>query len=416
MVFTSIKPELCYRCKTFKNLCGLPYCPIRERLKVIVRTYTRVASSTELNSASPPSGVVGEHGYPKVRIYVGVGTHSGIDVKFLEDPPQWWDRKLRLEDIIKLRSEMVNIVNEGRYHVRDFERLYSREISLIQVSERPVECEVRIEKILDRNVMFDLKLLPLSMRVMGDLKVVSNPCINNRMEKIIHDYDMKARDAIVELYRSGVEIYSIQRAMSFGLLGSRRFRRIVPTRWAITAVDRIITDYLRKEVRKNREISNFEIYSIEYMNNRFTVILLPGELRIRWIEFWYPRAGMRHRDDKPVLSLEIVEDLRGNVETMDGGFEAARMGILEALCRRGRKGRVIIIREILPDYYIGIGNWHIREDMRRIFNTIPILKTSDERELLKTLPNIFHNEIVAKTVEDRLKRELSQRTILDILW
>jgi len=416
VVFTSIKPELCYRCKTFKKLCGLPYCPIQERLKVIVKTYTRVAYSRDLSSASPPSGVVGEYGYPKVKVYVGVSAHPCPDVRFLEDPPQWWERNLKLEDIIKLRSEMVNIVTNGRYNVSDVEKLYSREVSLIQVSTRPVDCEVKIEKIIDRNITFDLKLLPLSMRVIGDLKVTSNPSIDHRLEKAIQDHDLKAREAIVKLYDEGLDIYSIQRALSFGLLGARRFRKIVPTRWAITAVDRTVTMHLRKIVKKYDEIDQFEVYVIEYMNNRFTVIIMPGDLKIRWIEFWYPRAGMNHRSEEPVLSLEIVEDLKGDVETMDGGFEAARMGILEALYRRRRKGRVIIVREILPDYYVGIGNWHIREDMRRIFSMDPVLKTGSETELLKELSRVFKHRAVERTVMERVKRELSQRTILDLLW
>ncbi len=416
MVFTSIKPELCYRCKTFKHLCGLPYCPIKERLKVIVKTYTKVVGNSELSSATPPSGVVGEHGYPKVRVYVGVSAETNIDVKFLEDPPRWWESSLKLEDVIKLRSEMINIVNEGRYHVKDVEKLYSREISLIQVSTRPVDCEVKVEKILDRNIMFDLKLLPLSMRVIGNIKVVTNPHIDHRIEKAIHDHDLKARDAIIELYRNGVDIYSIQRALSFGLLGTRRLRKIVPTRWAITAVDRTITRYLREEVKKFSEVTEFELYQIEYMNNRFTVIVIPGDLKIRWIEFWYPRAGMEHKDNKPILSLEIVEDLKGEVETMDGGFEAARMGILEALFKRRRKGKIIIVREILPNYYVGVGNWHIREDMRRIFTLNALIRTSDSRELLKELSIVFKDSKVADIVIDRVRKELSQKSILELLW
>jgi len=383
---------------------------------VIVKTYTRVVSSRELASSSPPSGVVGEHGYPKVRVYVGVGAERSIDVKFLEDPPRWWERSLTLEDVIKLRSEMINIINEGRYHVKDVDKLYSREISLIQVSDRPVDCEVRVDKVLDRNIMFDLKLLPLSMRVIGSIRVSTNPHIDHRIEKIIHDHDLKARDAIIELYRNGVDIYSIQRALSFGLLGTRRFRKIVPTRWAITAVDRTVTRYLREEVKKFSEVPEFELYQIEYMNNRFTVIVLPGDIKIRWIEFWYPRAGMEHRDNRPVLSLEIVEDLKGEVDTMDGGFEAARMGILESLYKRRRKGKIIMIREILPNYYVGVGNWHIREDMRRIFELRPIIKTSSPEELIRELSRVFNNSNILNVVIDRVRRELSQKSILELLW
>ncbi len=413
MVHVTIKPELCYRCKTFKRLCGLPNCPVKERLKVIVKTYVKISSSSSFLGGSPPSGVVGEHNYPKVSIYVGVSPESSDDdIRFLEDPQKWWSLRLSLDDVVKLRSSLVSIVQKN-INVKSVDELASKEISLIEVSSRPVDCDVNVEKILDSRILFDLKLLPLSVRVLGRLKVCSNPKIDKSVEKIIHDYDMKARDAVIKLYEDGVDIYTIQRAFSFGLLGTRRFRKIVPTRWAITAVDRIITGYLRNKVKQLKIYDKYEIYQITFMNNRFTVIVLPGNIRILWLEFWYPRNGFNNRN--PVLSLKIEEDLKGDVETMDGGFEAARMGILEALYRQGFQCRVIIVREILPEYYIGIGNWHIREDTRNVFNLQPLISTYNSNELLKYI-GIVLDKSLSDVVSREINKLLSQRSIIETIW
>ncbi len=407
MPHVRIRPELCYRCKTFKRLCGLPTCPVKERLRVIVKTFSTVSLRRSVYGASPPSGVVGEQGYPKVSTMVNLPPEiEGEQARNYEDPPGWWSRGLTLDDIVRIRSSMVSVTD--KVNITDVDKLLEKELSLVQVASRPVDLEVNVEKILDRSLIFDLRLLPLSVRVRGSLKVSSNPSIEKPLEKVIYDTDLKARDAVIYLYKSGIDVYTIQRAFSFGLLGTRRFRKLVPTRWAITAVDRILSQYLRQMVKKQKVINKFYIYQFTYLNNRFTVVLMPDTLRISWIEFWYSRAGFC---DRPVLSVVIEEDLRGDVETMDGGFEAARMGILEAFVRKGLQARVLIVREILPEYYIGIGNWHIREDLRHILDMKPVLVTESPDELVKTLDTALHPDVVS-AVKENINKVLRQAKLI----
>jgi len=403
MPHASIRPEVCYRCKTFKRLCGLPVCPVRERLRVIVKTYSTVVSAESVYGATPPSGVIGEWGYPKVNVIVNVPPGATEDsARMYDDPLGWWSTKLSLEDIIKLRSHMISTVC-GRFEVTDPEKLLEREISLSQVAVKPVDMEVKVEKILNKRLLFDLRILPLSVQVQGSFKVTSNPKIPRVLDKLIYD-DVKAREAVVKLYESGVDVYMIQRAFSFGLLGERRRRKLVPTRWAITAVDRILSTYLRYKVQKCRVIDKFYVYQISYLGNRFTVVLIPDALRITWIEFWYSRSGL---SDRPIVSTVIEEDIKGDVETMDGGFEAGRMGLLEALLKMNVQARAIIVREILPEYYIGIGNWHIREDLRRLNELRPVLVTDKVEEIEKTLSTLMDPD-AAKILCTHLKRILSQ--------
>ncbi len=57
---------------------------------------------------------------------------------------------------------------------------------------------------------------------------------------------------------------------------------------------------------------------------------------------------------------------------LDGGYQAARLSLLRYLeSRGGRSGSVIIIREVLPEYYVTVGgNWHIRESMSHVFQNM----------------------------------------------
>jgi hypothetical protein len=51
---------------------------------------------------------------------------------------------------------------------------------------------------------------------------------------------------------------------------------------------------------------------------------------------------------------------------MDGGYEAARLAVLERLAAMGRRGTVAVVRRIGEGYYVSVGNWQIRETLRRL--------------------------------------------------
>ena len=58
------------------------------------------------------------------------------------------------------------------------------------------------------------------------------------IERTFYDVDLKAQDAVLNLYNSGIEISKIQKCFSIGMLGQNR--KLVPTKWSITATDDII--------------------------------------------------------------------------------------------------------------------------------------------------------------------------------
>jgi hypothetical protein len=62
----------------------------------------------------------------------------------------------------------------------------------------------------------------------------------------------------------------------------------------------------------------------------------------------------------------VKENAQGVRTTLDGGFEAARLAVLEKLLALGRRGSVAVVRWIGEGYYVSVGNWQIRETIRRI--------------------------------------------------
>jgi len=85
---------------------------------------------------------------------------------------------------------------------------------------------------------------------------------------------------------------------------------------------------------------------------------VPGPLRFVYLERW--QQGDR------AAEVLVKEDPRGVRSTMDGGFEAARVAVLEKLYAMRKRGSVGIVRRIGEGYYVSVGNWQIRETVRRI--------------------------------------------------
>src|SRR5437899_10784835 len=63
-----------------------------------------------------------------------------------------------------------------------------------------------------------------------------NSTADNRIQKAFYDGDLPADDAVLQLYRGGLLVTRIQRSFSLGIFGENKRRKLVPTRWRITAV------------------------------------------------------------------------------------------------------------------------------------------------------------------------------------
>ncbi len=372
-----IPPELCARCKGYKRLCGLPKCPILEAFRAQVSA-TAKTRGTLVEGATPPGILVGEAGYPNVRVYFLVPPQVyGEEAHYHEAPVEWADRREPLARIISLRGELLSA--SITLPVRDPYKLYETEIGLAAISSEPVDSEVKLAKPPVPRLSFDGVSKPRGPSAPAEkIRISGNPRLPRPVEKVIWD-DAPAMTAIGELYSRGVEVYEIQRLMAAGFLGRLRRRRIVPTRWAITAVDEALSRTLKGLLSDKPEVDSIEVYRGEYLGNRFLIILLPGPGTFEWIEAWQPQTLWTRNARDPVI-VRVEEDPLGRRNLEDGGFSAAKIAVLEYLARRGRRADVVILREVTPSYYAPVGNWHIRETVRRAMARGPVLVSSDIAE------------------------------------
>ncbi|MEM3974533.1 MAG: hypothetical protein QW320_09215, partial [Ignisphaera sp.] len=268
-MWNRVSARLCIVCKGHKLLCGLSRCPLLSAYSKRVSIAEKLEGSV-LGGSTPPTAVVGEFGYPHVTVYVGVPPDVyGDEAKFYDDP-QSWHLRLGLEDIVELRSGLA-MLTLPRVLVTDVNRLYDSEIGLAVVSSRPVDAEARVRKRLSPVVSFDYLLPPMGPKLQVEtINIVGSAKMPRKLEEIIFD-DAKASEAIAELYRSGVEFYTIVRALSIGFLGRKSSRKLVPTRWAITAVDTAIGNMLLERIRSCQMVSETMVFYSEYLYNKYIV-------------------------------------------------------------------------------------------------------------------------------------------------
>jgi len=399
-----IPAELCVRCKGYKYLCGLPSCPILDRFRNVAITVSKIKNNEKIEGSTPPSIVVGEKNYPKVSVIYNVPPSVvGEEAKEYENPTGWWGKK-SLSDILSLRTSIVSSIFSG-VKVDNPEKLYEKEISVTSVSEKPVLSEVISEtKNIVPKLKFDGILLPRGPSLNAkDIKVNENPKVPKTLEKLIFD-DIKAQDAILKLYQDGLDIYTIINALSLGLLGLKKNRKIVPTRWSITAVDTTIGNALLKEIRNFDTINETRVYYNSYLGNYFHIILYPSKYRSVWVEIWHPLSLWANE----LVVSDLSEDYWGEYDFLDGGYMAARLAVIENLYQMRKQAGVIIIREITSEYYAPVGNWHIRETVKRAFSSY--VKFDSLVEAIKYVNSRLKAKVNLLEVRS-IKKLLTQKTI-----
>lgn len=357
-----VEADVCVRCKGNRLLCGLRRCPIIERF----RFSSTVIEGRIIEGFTPPSSLVGEKGYPRITVGPMISLRE-IDVP--EDPRSWISKDLSYL-IARFSSQVYAYLKS---HVRRVDDPKLEEIRFSVMSQLPVGMSVELTKPPRPRVSFDGILTPVGPSApLERIRLAENPKIPQALERAFYDTDAKASDTAWESYRRGVDVYTISKILSLGGLGEKVRRKLVPTKWAITAVDSIIGDRLKQEV------IGFDIYSGDvllfkssYEGNDYLILIAPGPYMLEFVEIWMPRGIWTMRSGKPAIltNLEIGSD---ELEYMDGGHYAMRLAVLEKLFDMRRQAAVISLRKIGPEYYAPVGVWQVREGMRKALRSEPL--------------------------------------------
>jgi len=155
----------------------------------------------------------------------------------------------------------------------------------------------------------------------------------------------------------------------FGL-GSRR--KLVPTRWSITAVDSTISERLLEEVKHFSTIDDFGVHTFRYIDNRYVVMLIPAMWSYESIEAWFPGTAWNEAGDYPAMMGDHEgHQGRTTYASIGGCYYACRLAIAEHLLKERKQSAALVLREIHPGYILPVGVWNVRESVRTALSKRP---------------------------------------------
>jgi len=349
----------CVICKG-RGFCGRPFCPVLAKLGAV----KHISIGDSIFGASPPSVFVGKAGYPEVRAGPLVPPETTAkDARIYGDPTQWLDQGI--DAVIGLRSNLVR--SSTQLNIRSPRALDNRLLIKTQelaMASAPVDTEVRFLKPPKMEVRFDGILSPMGPSgILKDMSITENPSVPRKVDRLVSDTDVLATDAAVELYGGDISVYHINRLLSVGLLGRKNDRRLVPTRWAITATDDIVGKELIERVKDYSILDGIRLFSTQKFGNHFEILLLPRPFSFELIEIWMPRSAWVSEGTWIGADREGYAGKKA-YSLLTGGYYAARLSAVEYLERIKRQASIFIVREILPDYWAPLGVWVIRETVR----------------------------------------------------
>jgi DNA repair protein NreA len=300
-----------------------------------------------------PNIFVGHTNYPKVKLgYLLTQKYEHND-----EPKFFIENKLQIPQIITKRRQLLN--SSINVSIKDSKNKILDEAKLIAKSSSPVDTEISLTN-LKGSFTTDNVAMPFGPSAeLKKINITENVKIEKHIEKITDDTDILANTALTELNKHFIDEYQLTKLLSIGTLGKNP--KLVPTKWAITAVDDKIGIDNYKEILTYPEI-DFKICTSQYLGNKYIICFFPAPYSFEFIEIIFPRTKDNNDNVFKVDSdYEFTQGRKTYAEVTAGGYYASRLPILEHLKKIKKQARVIVFRCITDDYTTPLGVWVVRE-------------------------------------------------------
>ncbi|MBW2968389.1 hypothetical protein KY362_07965 [Candidatus Woesearchaeota archaeon] len=344
----------CIKCKG-RGHCGRKFCAIAGK----VRSQKKLNQSAKQDFfGEAPNVFIGRYGYPNIN----VGLLSTEDYNYHDAPLHWSHNDYQIQDVIDLRTGLIN--SSFQTNIRTFnDRLLelSQEVSL---ASRPVDVEVNLNKRPFFRLSLQQDTMPHGPRVkLKRAKITENPKIPQKVDKAVSDTDLKAADAIGTLRKDFDEHY-LTKILSVGNLGVKPQRKLVPTRWSITAVDDIVGKQLTEEIKRYPEADYLAFFG-GYLGNYYLILTFPNCWSYELFETVVGERTSFSTDN------EFYDGRKTYADNTAGGYYATRHAILEQLAKMKRQASVLALRFITNEYWAPLGVWVVREATRKSVTSKP---------------------------------------------
>lgn len=389
--------DLCPNC--IRN--GRVYCPHKPMLAIRAELAAPLAKQ-DFFGPSPPNLFVGHYGWPSVNWGPMVSLSDGIP----DNPKDWYG--WGFDEIVRARSMQVRGQSKGAVGAASMPKSagMGREAAVPRMlldaqeaamSFSPVDLEMHFSKVPKLAVEFHSIHQPMGPSAPLDkLRLAENSKIPGKVDELVEE-GVKAQTAMTELAGDGFDEHYLVRLLTAGVLGRKQSRKLVPTRWGITAVDDTLAKLHMEKIRGMKQGSGFQLFFNEYLANRFSILLMPGAWEYEGFEAWCGpmkcknATRMQLSEAEAALpagsgagpaanfsSFAISEEYEPFAGRSDyaakqgGGYYAARLGVAEGLAETLKcQYRALVIREIMPEYDLPVGVWQIRQSVREAFKKPP---------------------------------------------
>jgi DNA repair protein NreA len=367
-----IMNQLCFKCKG-RGYCGRGFCAIRQKIQV--------QKNFNENSKKEFFGenynvFVGKYGYPDVNVGL-LNINEPKKDETIDNPLLWSKDEYDINKIINLRSNLIN--SNFKTQIKGFNDRFMDLVKDVSLTDRPVDTEISLEKKPEFKLTFNQETTPFGPSIkLEKARITENVHIPTKVDKIVND-ELKAGEGLAELYKKGFDEYYLTKIFSVGNLGMDANKKLVPTRWSITAVDDTLGKDIINEIKDYSITSKYQLYFGGHLGNNYLIIFLP--------EIWsYELFEMM--TSNPNSSMHDFEKYYGRkdyaIDTA-GGYYAARFSILQQLKSMKRQATVLALRLVTNDYWAPLGVWVVREAVKKAMNCKPLEFNTKEEMINYTI-------------------------------
>ena len=325
------------------------------RITSSVPKWRTIEVGETLDGSSPPSVFIGRAGYPRVNVGPMLTPSEG-DTSILDTPEAWIPGRKTQDDIIRFRLDLVR--GKRRVGITDLDDRLVAKLQEISLAKGSVESEARFRN-KPRGFAFNEEHTPYGPSAAIEGLDIGNVKWEPHLEKAFYDTDLKAADAISGLYKDGILFSQMQKALSTGTLGTKKRRKLVPTRWSITATDSTLADHLYDTVRYHEIIEGYRVYEFSSLKNYYAVLLMPTPWQYEWLEAFIHIMG---REEVIFGDYEAWKPKR-QYSQVGGCYYSCKFAVLEALDRMRMQAGAIVLREAYEGY-VPLGVFNVRENVR----------------------------------------------------
>lgn len=368
--------SLCSKKHFYRDTCPLIY-------KVMKQNQFNREAKQDYFGASP-NLFVGRFGYPNIN--VGILNTEHDQYQSNDDHLLWSRENYSLPQIMDLRLSLIN--SSFKAQIKSFDDRFLQMSQEVAMAQNPVDVELHLSKKPQHKITFHQEASPHGTTVrLVQANITENPNIPTKIDKAVSDTDLKAGEALTTLYQKEVDEHYLTKLLSAGTLGLGKNRKLVPTRWSITAVDDTLGKSLVEEV-KNFSETDYTAFAGGYLGNYYLVLFFPGVWEYELFETyaesplaeqdqWMKPHG-EHREHHWTTDYEPYFGRKTYAEQTAGGFYAARLPVLEHLKKIKRQASCLVLRFITREYYAHLGVWVCREAVRKTMQGTPLVFSSKE--------------------------------------